>query len=62
MFWKKRSKYEVFVDAIGEYRFNLLAPNGKVIAVSEGYKTKNSVIKGINAVRKHAVTNFIEVK
>jgi uncharacterized protein YegP (UPF0339 family) len=45
-------KYEVFADANLEFRFNLIAPNGKIIASSEGYKSKQSCLNGIEAVKK----------
>jgi uncharacterized protein YegP (UPF0339 family) len=47
-------KFEVYVDKAGEYRFNLKAPNGEIIAVSEGYKQKASCMDGIASVRKNA--------
>jgi uncharacterized protein YegP (UPF0339 family) len=45
-------KYEVFVDANLEFRFNLIAPNGRIIASSEGYKSKQHCMRGIEAVKK----------
>jgi uncharacterized protein YegP (UPF0339 family) len=45
-------KYEVFADANLMFRFNLIAPNGKVIASSEGYKSKQGCMRGIEAVKK----------
>lgn len=45
-------KYEVFADANLEFRFNLLAPNGRTIASSEGYKSKQDCLKGIEEVKK----------
>ena len=47
-------KFELYVDKKGEYRFNLKARNGEIIAVSEGYKTKASCMNGIESVRKNA--------
>lgn len=47
-------KFEVYTDKAGEYRFRLTARNGKTIAVSEGYKAKNSCMNGIESVRKNA--------
>lgn len=44
-------KYEIFADAQLEFRFNLIAPNGQIIASSEGYKRKRGCIKGIEAVK-----------
>jgi uncharacterized protein len=47
-------KFEVYTDKAGEYRFKLKAPNGEVIAVSEGYKSKDSCMNGIQSVMKNA--------
>jgi uncharacterized protein YegP (UPF0339 family) len=47
-------KFEVYTDKAGEYRFKLKAPNGEVIAVSEGYSSKTSCMNGIESVRKNA--------
>ena len=38
----------------GEYRFNLKARNGEIIASSEGYKSKASCLNGIESVKKNA--------
>ena len=37
-------KFEVYADKAGEFRFRLKARNGEIIAVSEGYKAKNSCL------------------
>ena len=42
--------FEVYQDAAGEYRFKLKAANNQVIAVSEGYKSKDSCLNGIESV------------
>ena len=47
-------KFEVYTDKAGEYRFKLKAPNGEVIAVSEGYSSKKSCMNGIESVKKNA--------
>lgn len=47
-------KFEVYTDKAGEYRFKLKAPNGEVIAVSEGYNSKKSCMNGIESVMKNA--------
>lgn len=52
-------KFEVYTDKAGEYRFRLTARNGKTIAVSEGYKAKNSCMNGIESVRKNAADGKI---
>ena len=50
----KHPKFEVYLDKKGEYRFRLKARNGEIIAVSEGYKAKNSCMNGIESVKKNA--------
>jgi hypothetical protein len=45
-------KYQILVDKAGEFRFNLSASNGEVIASSEGYSTKEGCMNGISAVRR----------
>jgi uncharacterized protein len=47
-------KFEITKDQRGEYRFRLKATNGQTVAVSEGYKTKTSVNKGVESVKKLA--------
>jgi len=53
-------KFEVFKDARGEYRFRLVAPNGEIIAVSEGYTAKASCVNGIESVKANAPKASIE--
>jgi uncharacterized protein len=50
------AKFELYVDKGGEFRFNLKAANGEVIASSEGYKSKASAKNGIESVKKNAAT------
>lgn len=50
----ENAKFEVYVDAKGEYRFRLKAPNGEIIAASEGYTSKQACLNGIDAVKKYA--------
>jgi uncharacterized protein len=47
-------KFEIFVDSSGEYRFRLKAPNGEIIAASQGYTTKANCENGIESVKKFA--------
>jgi len=47
-------RFEVFRDARGEYRFRLVAPNGEIIAVSEGYVSKDGCLNGIASVKENA--------
>ena len=46
--------FEWYVDKSGEYRFNLKAANGEVIARSEGYSSKAGCVNGIESVKKNA--------
>jgi len=55
-------KFEIFIDKKGEYRFRLKAPNGEIIATSEGYSTKHECIDGIESVRENAlIAKIVEV-
>ena len=56
----KHPKFELFTDKAGEYRFRLKARNGEIIAVSEGYKKKESCLNGIESVKKNAPEAPIE--
>lgn len=49
-------KYEVYTDKKGEFRFRLNAKNGENILASEGYKAKESCLKGIASVQMNAPT------
>lgn len=53
--------FEVYRDKSGEYRFRLKAKNGEVIAVSEGYKRKESCLNGIASVQHYAKLAKIEI-
>lgn len=48
------AKFEIFQDKKKEYRFSLKASNGQIIAQSQGYKSKQSCLKGIESVKKNA--------
>jgi uncharacterized protein len=48
------AKFELWVDKGGQYRFNLKASNGQVIASSEGYSSKASALGGIESVKTNA--------
>ncbi len=50
----KNPKFELYTDKAGEFRFRLKAANGQIIAVSEGYKAKASLLNGVESVRKNA--------
>ena len=50
------AKFEISKDQAGRYRFHLKAANGEIIASGQGYKTKASAEKGIEAVKTSAST------
>lgn len=54
--WKKKimgeTKFEVFKDKSGQFRFRLKAENGEIIAASEAYTTKQSALDGIESVKR----------
>ena len=47
-------KFEVYRDEKGEYRFRMIAPNGEIIAVGEGYVAKAGCMNGIESVKENA--------
>jgi uncharacterized protein YegP (UPF0339 family) len=47
-------KFEIKKTSNGQFRFNLKATNGQIIATSESYKTKAACLNGIESVRKNA--------
>jgi uncharacterized protein len=54
------AKFEISKDHAGKFRFHLKAPNGEIIAASQGYETKASAEKGIKAVKTHAPNAKVE--
>lgn len=48
------AKFELKKTSSGQYRFNLKAGNGEIIATSENYTTKSSALNGIESVKKNA--------
>ncbi len=50
-------KFEVFLDKGGKYRFRLKAGNGEIILASQGYKSKDSAMNGIESVQKNAASD-----
>jgi uncharacterized protein YegP (UPF0339 family) len=47
-------KFVLKKSAGGEFRFNLLAANGQVIATSESYTSKDAALNGIESVKTNA--------
>ena len=50
-----KAKFEVWKSMNGDWYFHLVAPNGKLIADSEGYSRKSNALKGIKAVKAYAL-------
>jgi uncharacterized protein YegP (UPF0339 family) len=48
------ARFEINRDAAGEFRFRLVASNGEIITVSEGYTTKDNALKGIESIKQNA--------
>jgi len=53
------SKFEIFKDTKGEYRYRLVAGNEEIIAASQGYDAKVSCIDGIESVKRNAAIAMI---
>jgi uncharacterized protein len=54
------AKFEITKDKAGKFRFHLKAPNGEIIAASQGYESKASAEKGIEAIKTHAPSAKVE--
>jgi uncharacterized protein len=55
--------FEWYKDKAGKYRFRLKAANGEIIAVSEGYSSKEGCVVGIESVKKNAsIAKIVEAK
>jgi len=55
-----KSRFIIKKRKDGEFMFNLVAKNGEIIATSEGYKSKQGCLKGIESVRVNAAGAVIE--
>ena len=55
------SKFQIYKDRKGEYRWRLRARNGEIIADSnEGYSSKASCKHGIDLVKEQAASAAVE--
>jgi uncharacterized protein YegP (UPF0339 family) len=55
--------FEWYEDKAGKYRFRLKAANAEIIAVSEGYNSKEGCVNGIESVKKNApMAKIVEAK
>jgi uncharacterized protein YegP (UPF0339 family) len=50
-----KTRFEIFNDKSGKFRFRLRAPNNEIIAVSEAYTNKGSCLKGIKSIKTNAL-------
>ena len=48
------AKFHIYLDHAKKCRFRLVAPNGEIIAVGEGYESKAACLKGIKSIQKNA--------
>jgi uncharacterized protein len=48
------AKFVLKKGSTGKFHFNLVAPNGQVIATSEAYESKAAALNGIESVQKNA--------
>ncbi len=48
------TKFELYKDKAGEFRWRLRHQNGEIIASGEGYTTKANALNGIESVKKNA--------
>ena len=54
---KKNPKFELYRDKSGGFRFRLKAQNGRIIAVSESYRTHAGCLAGFEAVKVNAAAS-----
>ena len=51
---KPHPKFELYEDKSGQFRFRLKSRNGKVIGISDGYRTRAGALSGIESVKVNA--------
>ena len=56
------AKFEISKDVSGEFRFKLVVGNNQTVAVSQGYKSKDGAMKGVESVKENAAKAVIEDK
>ena len=55
-------KFQLYQDRTGGFRFRLRARNGKIIAVSESYSSRQACLNGIEAVRRYGTEAIVETE
>lgn len=57
----KLARFQIYQDEKKEYRWRLIAPNGRIIADSgEGYKRREKALAGIQSLVKYSKTVILE--
>ncbi len=57
------AKFELYKDKAGKFRWRLLAANGEIVAVGEGYASKDGAKGGIESVKNNAAkAEVVELK
>ena len=56
-----KAKFEIYKGEDKDFYFRLKAPNGKIVAIGEGYSDKRGAQRGIAAVKKYAAKAKVEV-
>jgi hypothetical protein len=56
----RKPKWQVYRDVNDEWRFRLVAPNGKIIATGESYAEKRSCVGTIKKIQEYAAVAEIE--
>ena len=60
---KEFVKFETYKDEVSEWRWRLIATNGRVVGDSgEGYKNKKDCLREINKIRATFGANTLEVE
>lgn len=54
------AKFIVKKGPTGKFRFNLVAPNGQVVATSQAYESKAACMAGVRSVQKHAAAAAVD--
>lgn len=52
-------RFNIFIDRVGEYRWNLVAANNEIIACSEGYTSKQSAVYAVKLILNLSVNTPI---
>lgn len=55
------SRFEVFQDEAGEWRWRLVAANGEPLATSEGYTRKGDAIRAVGDLREAVSEAAVQV-